>query len=199
MLTASLVQGSLREPVKKSVRIKKVSLIRRIKLFCLLVLFIKAAVMLCCYPVLAYDEGALNREILLTQLSGGEPQTGLPVVRLQSGAVELEVEVALTYRQKSTGLMFREELADDRGMIFVYSTNRILSFWMKNTYIPLSIAYLCADGVIQEIYDMNPLSLDTVHSSLPVRYALETPQGWFKQAGLEPGDRFEFPPGFPNF
>ena len=174
-------------------------MIRRIKLFCLLILFIQAAVMWGCYPVLAHDRSSFNREILLTQFSGGVPQRGLPVVRLQSGSVELEVEVARDFREKSTGLMFRHGLAEGRGMIFVYDSDRYLGFWMKNTYIPLSIAYLSADGVILEIFDMQPLSLETVQSTKPARYALEVPQGWFKQAGLEPGDRFEFSQDFLNF
>ena len=130
--------------------------------------------------------------------SQGNPQEILPVILLRSGAAEIKAEVARTYRQKATGLMFRNELKDGHGMLFVYPADYILSFWMKNTYIPLSIAFLCAEGVILEIHDMEPLSLETVHSSRPARYALETPQGWFERAGLKPGDRFDFPPDFPD-
>ena len=172
---------------------------RRVSISCLVFLFILGAGLLDYFPALAHDRGSLNREGLLTQFSGGVAQRELPLITLQSGSVELEVEVARDFREKSTGLMFRHGLAEGRGMIFVYDSDQYLGFWMKNTYIPLSIAYLCADGVIQEIYDMNPLSLNTVHSSLPVRYALETPQGWFRRAGLKPGDRFEFSQDFPNF
>ena len=172
---------------------------RRVSISCLVFLFILGAGLLDYFPALAHDRGSFNREILLTQFSGGVPQRELPLITLQSGSVELEVEVAVNYQQKSTGLMFRLDLADGRGMIFVYNSDQYLGFWMKNTYIPLSIAYLNAEGVILEIYDMHPLSSQTVYSSRPVRFALEVPLGWFKRAGLEPGDKFEFPPGFPNY
>ena len=127
----------------------------------------------------------------------GETQEQLPVVRLRSGHAELEAEVARTFRERAAGLMFRRDLPDGRGMIFVYSSDQILSFWMKNTYIPLSIAYLSADGMIQEIFHMQPMSTETVFSSEPARFALEVPQGWFEKKGLKPGDRFDFPHGFP--
>jgi uncharacterized membrane protein (UPF0127 family) len=127
----------------------------------------------------------------------GKPQAGLPVIALRSGDVELTVELARSDQEKNIGLMYRRELADGKGMLFVYTADQMLSYWMKNTYIPLSIAYLSAEGEIREIYDMVPLSLAPVSSTRSVRYALEVPQGWFERAGLKPGDRFEFPAGFP--
>lgn len=132
------------------------------------------------------------------QSPGGKPQKELPVVRLRSGPVAVDVEVARNFRERVAGLMFRRELPEGRGMIFVYSSDQVLGFWMRNTYIPLSIAYLCKDGVIQEIFHMEPMSVETVFSSTPVRFALEVPQGWFEKNGLKPGHRFEFPPGFPD-
>jgi uncharacterized protein len=83
-------------------------------------------------------------------------------------------------------------------MIFVYSSDEVLGFWMRNTYNPLTLAYLCKKGVIQEIFHMEPMSVETVFSSTPVRFALEVPQGWFEKSGLKPGHRLEFPPGFPD-
>ncbi|MFO7727839.1 MAG: DUF192 domain-containing protein [Desulfonatronovibrio sp.] len=120
----------------------------------------------------------------------------MPQIQLKAGSVELNVEVARTFQQKSKGLQFRYELADGQGMLFIYDRDQFLGFWMKDTYIPLSIAYLSADGEIVDIFDMQPLSEKTAPSSAPVRYALEVPQGWFERAGLTAGDRFEFPRGF---
>jgi uncharacterized membrane protein (UPF0127 family) len=102
-------------------------------------------------------------------------------------------ELARSPEEQAAGLMFRKTLADGRGMLFVYEEDRRLSFWMKNTLVPLSIAYLAADGTIREIYDMEPQSLKAVSSIRSVRYALEVPRGWFDRAGLAVGDRFGIP------
>ncbi len=121
----------------------------------------------------------------------GRPQKGLATVELRSGSVVLTVELAISPTEQETGLMHRTELPDGSGMLFVYPDDRRLAFWMKNTLIPLSIAYLDAHGVIREIYDMQPQSLAPVESERSVRYALETPKGWFERVGLKPGDRFD--------
>jgi len=123
----------------------------------------------------------------------GRPQTGLPRVTLRSGSVSVEAELAIAPAEQETGLMHRTELADGAGMLFVYDSDRRMAFWMKNTLIPLSIAYIGADGVIKEIYDMEPLSLASVPSERSVRYALEVPLGWFGRVGLGPGDRLDIP------
>lgn len=127
-----------------------------------------------------------------------KPQPELPTVTLRSGAVEMVAEVARSDEEQRVGLMFRKSLADGRGMIFVYDDDRRLSFWMKNTLVPLTIAFLAADGTIREIRDMEPGSLATVDSARFVRYALEAPRGWFGRVGLAVGDRFELPAGFPG-
>lgn len=85
--------------------------------------------------------------------------------------------------------MFRDQLSDGRGMIFVFERDEILSFWMKDTRIPLSIAFIASDGRILEIRDMEPFSLASVSSSRSCRYALETPKGWFERAGAAVGDK----------
>jgi uncharacterized membrane protein (UPF0127 family) len=85
--------------------------------------------------------------------------------------------------------MYRESLKDGEGMLFVFDRDKLASFWMKNTFIPLSIAYIKSDGSILEIHHMRPEDLSLVRSSLSVRYALEVPQGWFDRAGIGPGDR----------
>ncbi|MGD9941322.1 MAG: DUF192 domain-containing protein [Clostridia bacterium] len=127
---------------------------------------------------------------------GSEPkkaQKELPTVVLRSGPATVVAELARSPEEQAAGLMFRKTLADGRGMLFVYEEDRRLSFWMKNTLVPLSIAYLAADGTIREIYDMEPQSLKAVSSTRSVRYALEVPRGWFDRAGLAVGDRFGIP------
>jgi uncharacterized membrane protein (UPF0127 family) len=112
----------------------------------------------------------------------------LTIERAGSTPVEITVEIARTEEEKAQGLMHRKKLPDGEGMIFIYDRDHQMSFWMKNTVIPLSIAFIAADGRIIEIKDMQPLDLSSVKSSRSVRYALETPQGWFDRAGVKPGD-----------
>ncbi len=105
---------------------------------------------------------------------------------------EITVETADTQETQEKGLMGRESLDEDWGMLFVYDRDSRKSFWMKNTKIPLSIAYIAADGTIREIYDMEPLSTRTVDSRYSVRYALEVNQGAFERHGIKTGDKVEF-------
>ena len=100
----------------------------------------------------------------------------------------VKAEIARTKEEQQKGLMFREELPDGEGMLFIYENDQVLSFWMKNTYIPLSIAYITYNGVITDIKDMFPHDERSVVSSRSVRYALEVPQGWFSRAGVKTGD-----------
>jgi uncharacterized membrane protein (UPF0127 family) len=101
----------------------------------------------------------------------------------------LSVEVADDEAERAQGLMHRNELADGRGMLFVYPDSAVRGFWMKNTHIPLSIAFVAADGTIVRIADMTPLSLERVSSVHPARYAVEVPRGWFAAKGIEKGDK----------
>ena len=109
----------------------------------------------------------------------------------RGGKVTIRAEIALTSAQLAQGLMYRKELKDGNGMLFIFERDQILSFWMKNTLVPLSIAYIASDGRILEIHDMEPGNLNPVQSSRSARYALEVPRGWFSRAGLEPGDRLD--------
>jgi uncharacterized membrane protein (UPF0127 family) len=126
---------------------------------------------------------------------GGRAQSGLEnktlVIHTAGGAKTVEAEIAATNEQRATGLMFRAGLADGRGMLFVFERDEVQSFWMKNTLIPLSIAFILYDGTILEIKDMSPGDLSSVHSSRSIRYALEVPLGWFARAGIVPGDRLD--------
>src|SRR5215510_5696977 len=96
-------------------------------------------------------------------------------------------EIARSPAQREQGLMHRKELKDGDGMLFIFERDQILSFWMKNTLIPLSIAFIAQDGRLLEIYDMEPGDLTPVSSSRSARYALEVPQGWFNRVGVRPG------------
>jgi uncharacterized membrane protein (UPF0127 family) len=119
-------------------------------------------------------------------------ETRIISIHTASGAaVPIEAELARTAREKQAGLMFRKELADGKGMLFVFENDEVQSFWMKNTLIPLSIAFILYDGTILEVKDLYPQDLGPVHSSRSVRYALETPRGWFSRAGVTAGDRLD--------
>ncbi|MDR0998792.1 MAG: DUF192 domain-containing protein [Treponema sp.] len=113
----------------------------------------------------------------------------LVIERSAASPVRLNVELALSEAEQTQGLMYRKSLDDGRGMLFVFDRDKLASFWMKNTLVPLSIAYIDSDGSILEIHDMRPEDLSLVRSSRSVRYALEVPQGWFDRAGVGPGDR----------
>jgi len=114
--------------------------------------------------------------------------TVLSIERENSGLVEITVEIARTDEERAKGLMYRKQLPDGEGMLFVFDRDQQLSFWMKNTIIPLSIAYIASDGHIVEIKDMQPNDMSSVKSSRSVRYALEVPQGWFGRVNVKPGD-----------
>jgi uncharacterized membrane protein (UPF0127 family) len=119
--------------------------------------------------------------------------TVLSITRAGLDPVTITVEIAKTESERSKGLMHRKKLPDGEGMIFIFDRDQQLSFWMKNTIIPLSIAFIASDGRIIEIKDMQPLDLNSVKSSRSVRYALETPQGWFDRAGIKQGDMVKAP------
>jgi uncharacterized protein len=109
-------------------------------------------------------------------------------VALTVGDHTFQVEIADTPELRERGLMFRTDLDPDGGMLFVFDDDRPRSFWMKNTMIPLSIAYISANGRILEIHDMEPQSLAPVRSRYPARYALEVNQGRFSEVGVAVGD-----------
>jgi len=122
-----------------------------------------------------------------------KPNPQLKTATLKSGSVQMIVEVAKTEGERNRGLMFRKNLADGKGMLFVFETDQKVSFWMKNTSIPLSVAYMGSDGTILQIIDLVPFSLEPRTSERSIRYALEAPKGWFDRAGLKVGDKCEIP------
>ena len=112
----------------------------------------------------------------------------IPIERDGQSIAVVKAEIAVTQEERAKGLMYRKNLPDGEGMLFIFERDEVLSFWMKNTTIPLSIAYIASDGRIIDVKDMYPLDLNSVSSSRSVRYALEVPQGWFSRAGIRTGD-----------
>lgn len=112
-----------------------------------------------------------------------------PTVKISIRNQQLTAEIARTLEEKTLGLMFRHYLAPDSGMLFIFQHDETLRFWMKNCYIPLSIAFIDSAGIITDIMEMTPLDTVTRYtSSRPARYALETVAGWFASHGIRPGD-----------
>jgi uncharacterized protein len=123
-----------------------------------------------------------------------EAQPRLDTVTLQAGMHNIRAEVARTPLQTQTGMMFRREMASHEGMLFVFDGLSRRCFWMKNTLLPLSIAFIADDGRIVNLADMQPQSQASHCSSEPVRYALEMNQGWFDKRGIKPGFKLKGAP-----
>ncbi len=114
-------------------------------------------------------------------------QSGLATIKLSAGIYVIQAEVASTTATRSRGLMQRKAMAQSAGMVFLFDESALHCMWMKNTLIPLSVAFIDEQGAIVNIADMQPLD-ETSHCALrPVRYALEMNQGWFKKRGIAPG------------
>ncbi|MDR2186466.1 MAG: DUF192 domain-containing protein [Azonexus sp.] len=129
--------------------------------------------------------------ILTASLSGSAAwaQRALPVLELGAGFYRIEAEVAATDRDRQIGLMRRETMAPQHGMLFVYTEEKTHCMWMKNTLLPLSVAFIDADGAILNIEDMQPETEDNHCARRPARYALEMNLGWFAQRGIGVGDK----------
>jgi uncharacterized membrane protein (UPF0127 family) len=121
------------------------------------------------------------------------PQMNLPVVQLNAGMHNIRAQVA-SGPSVYKGLMYRREMPQHEGMLFVYDTPAVHCFYMKNTFLPLSIAFIADDGTIVNIRDMQPQTLDSHCADKPVRYALEMHQGWFAKRGVKPGFRISGTP-----
>lgn len=113
----------------------------------------------------------------------------LPAATLKVGMHSIRAQLALTPQQRQVGLMFRRDLPNHEGMLFVFDDAMPQCFWMRNTLIPLSIAFLADDGTVVNLADMAPHSDDSHCSAKPVRFALEMNQGWFAKRGVKPGTR----------
>lgn len=117
------------------------------------------------------------------------PQMNLPRVKLSAGMHLIDAQVAKTPDQRSTGLMYRKELPQYEGMLFVFEQPSGLCFWMKNTLIPLTAAFVADDGTIVNLADMQPQTTNSHCANKPVRYVLEMNQGWFAKRGFKAGSK----------
>ena len=115
------------------------------------------------------------------------PQLNLQRIKLSAGLHLIDSQVAASQDERSTGLMFRKDMAPSEGMLFVFEQAAVQCFWMKNTLLPLTAAFMADDGTIVNLVDMKPQTLDSHCSRQPVRYVLEMNQGWFDKKGIKAG------------
>ena len=126
--------------------------------------------------------------------SAQEAPQQLPAIRLSSGMHALQVQLAQTPEQRATGLMFRKTMGTNEGMLFVFDEPGQQCFWMKNTLLPLSVAFIADDGSVVNTDDMKPQTLDSHCSTKPVRFVLEMNVGWFDKRGIKAGSKFQGEP-----
>ncbi|MGE0497074.1 MAG: DUF192 domain-containing protein [Ramlibacter sp.] len=116
-----------------------------------------------------------------------DAQMDLPRVKLRADIHQIDAQVALTPEQRSIGLMFRKAMPQHEGMLFVFEQPSVQCFWMKNTLLPLTAAFVADDGTIVNLADMKPQTTDSHCSNQPVRFVLEMNQGWFAKKGIKAG------------
>lgn len=131
---------------------------------------------------------------------GGKPSDGKFELQVSQGGAKatVTVEVAATSPQRQQGLMLRQEMAEDAGMLFLFPRDVWIGFWMKNTYLPLDIAYISAEGEVMEIKAAKPLDETSLTPEQPYRYTLEMNQGWFERHNLGVGAKVTLPKGLPT-
>lgn len=121
------------------------------------------------------------------------PQLHLPRVTLSAGMHLIQAQVAATPQQRAIGLMYRKEMSPNEGMLFIFERAEPLCFWMKNTLLPLTAAFIADDGTIVNLRDMKPQTTTQHCAAKPVRYVLEMHQGWFAKRGIQAGFRLGGP------
>jgi len=122
------------------------------------------------------------------------PQMNLPRVTLGAGMYQIDAQVAQTPDQRTTGLMYRKDMPQYEGMLFVFEQPSGLCFWMKNTVLPLTAAFVADDGTIVNLADMKPQTTDSHCAAKPVRFVLEMNQGWFAKRGMKAGSKLSGSP-----
>ena len=130
-------------------------------------------------------KGALLGAVLCAGPSLAQP---MPLAELGAGMYRIEAEVAHTAQARQVGLMMRKTMAPQRGMVFVFEHDATHCMWMKNTFLPLSVAFVDAQGKVINIEDMQPQSEDNHCAAAPARFALEMNLGWFRERGIKAGD-----------
>jgi uncharacterized protein len=138
---------------------------------------------------------------LLTTIHGvswaQSPQSGLPRLKLQSGINLIDTQIAMTSEQREIGLMYRTQMQPNEGMLFIFEQPQKQCFWMKNTLLPLTAAFIDNSGTILNLADMQPNTTNPHCSTAPVRFVLEMHQGWFAKRGIKPGTKFTGSPFTP--
>ncbi len=117
------------------------------------------------------------------------PEENLVIEKSDGSKISVNAEVAVKAAERNYGYMKRKKIPEGTGMLFVFEQDQILSFWMKDTPTPLTIAYIDSFGRITDLLDMQPFDLSSIQSSRSVRFALEVPQGWYKKMGVSIGDK----------
>jgi uncharacterized protein len=172
------------------------------KRWLILIMLVIVVLLAAATPTFAQTEQSPGEIPAATGTDTPQPETSqvetaqLPVLTIVNSSgerVPVQVEIADTPEESQTGLMGRSALAENAGMLFVDDQEQILSFWMKDTLIPLSIAYIDAEGRIVDIQDMQPLDETSHPSAEPAQYALEVNQGFFEERGVAVGDVVELP------
>ncbi|MDO8439537.1 MAG: DUF192 domain-containing protein [Telluria sp.] len=130
---------------------------------------------------------ATSAALILLASSANAQQVRFSTTQLSAGMHLIKAEVAANDPERQQGLMFRDKMANNAGMVFVFDQTNTQCMWMKNTLLPLSVAFLDADGKIINIEDMEPQTLESHCSRKPAKYALEMNLGWFKQKNIKPG------------
>ena len=127
--------------------------------------------------------------VAATSHAQDDPQMNLQRVKLSAGVYQIDAQVALTPEQRQVGLMFRKDMPQHEGMIFVFEQPTQQCFWMKNTLLPLTAAFVADDGTIVNLADMKPQTTNAHCSEKPVRYVLEMNRGWFAKKGIKAGKK----------
>ncbi|WP_407645046.1 DUF192 domain-containing protein [Diaphorobacter caeni] len=122
-------------------------------------------------------------------MAQGAPQTTLPRTSITAGMYLIDAQVAMTPREREIGLMFRKDMPAQEGMLFIFEQPATQCFWMKNTLLPLTAAFVADDGTIVNLADMKPMTEDSHCSAKPVRYVLEMNVGWFDKRGIKAGTK----------
>jgi uncharacterized membrane protein (UPF0127 family) len=134
-------------------------------------------------PAPPTDAGPILQHVLPT-----EAQPKLPTVKLYVASEQMDAELCVTPRQTETGMMFRKSMGTNDGMLFNLYQPQQAAFWMKNCFVPLSVAYINTEGVIEEIHPLQVQDTNNIVSTATdIRFALETPQGWFDEHHITPG------------
>ena len=131
--------------------------------------------------------------LALSAIAQGMPQTQLQRTTLNAGMHLIQVQLAQDFEQRQIGLMWRKEMPQNEGMLFVFDQPAVQCFWMRNTLLPLTAAFVSDDGSIVNLADMKPMNDDSHCSKKPVRFVLEMNQGWFAKRNIQAGFKLSGP------